>query len=268
LFLLLPLMGERTHQRTPFITYILIAINILVHTLIFIQGPTIERKTVEIAPGIEVEVEEEHWQVYEDYGFVSARDSLLSPNAFLCMFLHGSVFHLLGNMLFLFVFGRGVEDVLGYIRYGLLYFASGWFGVFLFNAIEPSLEIPVVGASGAISGLLGAYIILLPKYRITVLFIMWFFMAPLVRLHAISAWIMVGIWFLFQLLGAMALGWSGGGVAYAAHIGGFVAGIALALLIRRLLLPKESGLLYERRPTRIKSYRSLFDEDRPPTPPL
>ena len=82
MFFLLPLVGERTHQRRPFVTYTLITLNILIHAVILIKGPTMKRETVEVAPGIEVEVREEHWRVYEDYGFVSARDSLFSTNAF------------------------------------------------------------------------------------------------------------------------------------------------------------------------------------------
>jgi membrane associated rhomboid family serine protease len=150
------------------------------------------------------------------------------------MFLHGGLLHLLGNMLFLMVFGNNVEDRLGRFRYLVFYLACGYIATYGFALSAPSSTETLVGASGAIAGVLGAYLILLPHARVITLV---FGFLPL----PISAFFFLGLWFVFQLWqGGFSLTHpsGGGGVAFAAHVGGFVYGmLAVRLFQRRPPLP-------------------------------
>jgi membrane associated rhomboid family serine protease len=145
------------------------------------------------------------------------------------MFMHSGILHLGFNMLFLWVFGNNVEDRLGRIRYPIFYLAAGLAAAFAHMsfavATNNGAEVPIVGASGAISGVLGAYIVLWPRATIVSLLPLGFFFTTI----RTPAWVALGLWFLVQFLGGVAgLGQtSGGGVAYLAHIGGFVAGVVL-----------------------------------------
>ena len=144
------------------------------------------------------------------------------------MFMHGSLAHLGGNMLFLWIFGDNVEDSLGHVRYILFYLLSGilaslahvYTTLIFFGSSSQDMLIPSLGASGAISGVLGAYLLLFPHKRVWVILFR--------MLTPVPAWVAIGIWFLFQIIASSAyLTGEGGGVAYGAHIGGFVAGMAL-----------------------------------------
>lgn len=140
------------------------------------------------------------------------------------MFLHGGWMHIIGNMLYLWIFGNNVEDVMGHARFVVFYVVCGILAALSHAAIDPQSAVPMVGASGAISGILGAYILLYPHARVLVLIPLGFF----TRMMYVPAGVVLGIWFLMQLLsGGMSLGRGGGGVAFFAHIGGFVAGMAL-----------------------------------------
>ena len=142
------------------------------------------------------------------------------------MFLHGGWLHLLGNMMFLWVFGDNVEDSMGHGRFVVFYLLCGLAAAGAQMAINPGSPVPMVGASGAIGGVMGAYVVLYPKARIRVLI---FF--GLIFTIVVPAYFMLGYWFLLQLLGGLpsiGQGGGGGGVAFWAHIGGFVAG-ALAI---------------------------------------
>jgi membrane associated rhomboid family serine protease len=142
------------------------------------------------------------------------------------LFLHASILHVGGNMLFLWIFGNNVEDQLGEIKYLILYFAAGIAGSLLQVYINPTSTIPTLGASGAISGVLAAYVLYFPRARVLT-FIVPFF------IFTLSAYIFIGYWIALQLLDAyLSLGVSGGGVAFFAHIGGFVTGLILGLLFR------------------------------------
>jgi membrane associated rhomboid family serine protease len=146
------------------------------------------------------------------------------------MFLHGGLLHLAGNMLFLWIFGNNVEDATGHVRFLLFYLACGAVAAFAHIATHPASTVPMVGASGAISGVLGAYFLLYPKARIVTLLILGFF-AQTVR---IPAFFFLGFWFLLQLISSAAsVGERGAGVAFAAHVGGFVAGLALLVPFKR-----------------------------------
>ncbi|RKY14271.1 MAG: rhomboid family intramembrane serine protease [Planctomycetota bacterium] len=223
----IPLRAERFYRRFVWLVYVLIAINFAVHFVSF-AAPT---KTVLLGdetPLMVAEVNSLHYYA----GFLTTRDGLLSPQVVSSMFLHGGWAHLLFNMLFLFVFGCAVEDLVGWWRFLLIYFVSGWLGTAAFVVTASSGTALLIGASGAISGILGAHLVLLPRNRITVL---WIVPYPLyIRLLTMPAWLVVGVWVAGQILFMLILG-TEGGVAYAAHLGGIAAGAVLALLIRRLL---------------------------------
>lgn len=138
---------------------------------------------------------------------------------FSAMFMHGSFLHVFGNMLYLWVFGNNVEDTFGHLRFLLFYLTAGVLAALVQVVTDVNSQIPMIGASGAIAGVLGAYALLFPRARVLTLFI--FIIIP--RLIRIPAIFFLGIWFLFQILGSSA----GGSIAWFAHIGGFVAGIIL-----------------------------------------
>lgn len=144
------------------------------------------------------------------------------------MFLHGGLLHLLGNMLYLWIFADNVEDSMGHGRFIAFYLICGVVAAAAQALLAPSSQIPMVGASGAISGVLGAYLLLFPRARILVLLWLGFFVTT-VRLPAAFV---LGLWFVIQLLQQGMAEGGQGGVAFAAHIGGFIAGIALIPLFR------------------------------------
>lgn len=154
---------------------------------------------------------------------------------FTSMFMHGGIAHIAGNMLFLWIFGDNIEDRLGHVRYLLFYLVCGIaaslahvFTTAAFATDQGSMLVPSLGASGAISGVLGGYLLLHPKRRVTVILFRF--------LTEVPAYVAIGIWFAFQLisgLGMLGGGSQEGGVAYAAHIGGFVAGVVLIKLFDR-----------------------------------
>ncbi len=154
-----------------------------------------------------------------------------AKSALLSMFLHGGWAHILGNMLFLWVFGDNIEDRLGHLRYLVFYLLAGYAATFAHAFFSPQSAVPAIGASGAVSGVLGAYLFLHPKARIVTVFWILFF----IRLVEIPAIVYLPLWFLFQAFaGFMSLGGQaaeGGGVAWFAHIGGFVAGPLLLFLL-------------------------------------
>ncbi len=144
------------------------------------------------------------------------------------MFLHGGPFHILGNMLFLWIFGDNVEDAFGHINYLGMYILSGIAGSLLHILVTPTSSIPTIGASGAISGVMGAYFVLYPRARVLTLMPVFFF----IRIVYLPAFLLLGFWILLQMLYACSTVGGGSGVAYFAHIGGFFVGLLLALLVR------------------------------------
>jgi len=159
---------------------------------------------------------------------------------FSSMFLHGSWMHLIGNMWFLWIFGNNVEDSMGHLRFLVFYVLTGLVAALSHVVTDPSSAIPMVGASGAISAIMGAYLVLYPRARVHTLFVFVIF----VRVIPIPAWIMLGYWIVIQLASSAVTPAGGGGVAYAAHIGGFVAGLALIFLFRnpKLVSAKRRGV--------------------------
>ena len=149
------------------------------------------------------------------------------------MFLHGGIMHLFGNMLFLWIFGDNVEDSMGHVRYLVFYLLCGILAGLAHAAVDPASQIPAIGASGAISGVLGAYLVLHPKARVLVIMLR-------ITMVWLPAWIVLGLWIGFQVLSATMGG--GGGVAWWAHIGGFVAGAILIVPFRRRGVPLLDGM--------------------------
>jgi len=150
---------------------------------------------------------------------------------FTSMFLHVNLIHLVGNLIYLWIFGNNIEDRLGRLWFLLFYLGGGIAAAVAQIAIDPSSEVPMVGASGAISAVLGAYIVLFPSARILSLVFLGFFY----QLIEVPAIIILGFWFLLQLIdgiGSLGLAGAEGGVAFFAHIGGFAAGVAIGLLVR------------------------------------
>jgi membrane associated rhomboid family serine protease len=142
------------------------------------------------------------------------------------MFLHGNFMHILGNMLFLYIFGDNIEDALGHFRFIVIYFACGLAASLLHGAMDPASEVPTIGASGAISGVLGAYLVLYPRRGVWVLIFFRF-------VQRVPAWSALGFWAGLQVLNATVLADPQSNTAWWAHIGGFVAGIILVVPLRR-----------------------------------
>ena len=164
----------------------------------------------------------------------------LYATPFTSMFLHGGWMHLIGNMLFLWIFGNNIEDYFGRVRFLLFYLVSGVAAIALYTLFNPGSTIPLVGASGAIAGVMGAYFVLHPKARVTVLILFVFIMV-----REFPAKFVLGLWFVYQVLMSM-LGGSGGGVAFLAHVGGFLFGWALLKILLKVRgrTPSDGQRLY------------------------
>jgi membrane associated rhomboid family serine protease len=239
--MVLPLFDDNSDRTiTPLVNYAIIAANILVFVFLQQLG-TNEHFTYAFStvPG----------EILTGHDIVTPSRVLVHPvtgqrllipgleatplsvylTLFTSMFMHGGIAHIAGNMLFLWIFGDNIEDRLGHVRYVIFYLVCGViaslahvFTTGLFATSENSLLIPSLGASGAISGVLGAYLLLHPTRRVTVILFRF--------LTDVPAYVAIGLWFVFQLisgLGILGGGSQQGGVAYAAHIGGFIAGLVL-----------------------------------------
>jgi len=236
-----PLYDDNTDRTTtPVVNYVLIALNILVFVFLQQLG-TNERFTyafstvpAEIMSGRDIRTPDrivEHPVTGQQLLIPGLQPTPFSVYLTLIfsMFMHGGIAHIAGNMLFLWIFGDNVEHRLGHLRYLIFYLLTGLLAslahvvtTVMFSTDATSLLIPSLGASGAISGVLGGYIVLHPHRRVTVILFRF--------LTDVPAYVAIGIWFAFQLisgLGMLGGGSQQGGVAYAAHIGGFVAGLAL-----------------------------------------
>lgn len=214
---MMPLADNNPTHITPWLTYGLIALNLVMFAGQMF-GPYGFEWSVQAMGFIPARL------LGEMSGVPGAREPV--ETLFLSMFLHGDLMHLAGNMLYLWVFGDNIENDLGRGRFIGLYLAAGITAALAQMAVEPLSTVPMVGASGAISGVLGAYLILHPRQPITVLM-------PYVGLTRMPAMVVLGMWFGYQLLHGLLTDASGGGVAFWAHIGGFVAGVMLAKLLKR-----------------------------------
>jgi membrane associated rhomboid family serine protease len=210
---MIPLRDDRPTRTFAFITVAIITLNVLVfwHELSLDSSRRVESfvATFALTPA---------WLVH-----APSLDSCRS--IFTSMFLHGGWMHIIGNMLFLWIFGKNVEDSVGHLKFIVFYLLCGVAAAAAQVAISPDSTVPMIGASGAISGVLGAYLLLLPRARVLVLFPIWIFW----RVFYVPAVLFIVFWFGMQLLSGLAVLHVDvtGGVAFWAHVGGFVAGILL-----------------------------------------
>jgi rhomboid family protein len=229
---LFPLKDDNPSRTTPVFTIALIIANVLV----FIYQVSLEVGGAEGARAAESFVREFGLVPCRLTGSCHSSPDLPSPvlTIFTSMFMHGGWFHVGGNMLYLGIFGNNVEDTLGHLRYLLFYLASGVAAALAQVAISPTSDVPMVGASGAVSGVLGAYLLLFPHAHVTTLIILGFFF----RVVKVPALIVLGFWIVLQVLNGLGSFGARGGVAFFAHIGGFLAGIALLFVLRRRTGPR------------------------------
>lgn len=214
---MMPLTDDNRGRRTtPYVTWVLIAINVVVFLYeVLLSEASLSRFLYDygVIPR----------EISDGEGYLSLITS---------MFLHGGWLHLIGNMLFLWVFGDNVEDVMGHVRYLIFYLLTGVAAGLIQVLTNTDSTVPLIGASGAISGLLAAYIVCFPNGRVVTAVVFGFFITTMM----VPAWIMIGYWILLQVIqGVVSLGIDAdtGGVAWFAHIGGFAAGLVLVFPFRR-----------------------------------
>ncbi len=208
---MLPLRDHNPSSTTPFVTWGLIALNVVIFLsyLPLFDDPRMLMR------------------FFQEWGVVPARLSAGEgwPALVTSQFLHGGWLHLAGNMLFLWIFGDNMEEEWGHGRFLIFYLFCGAVAAVLQYAASPMSTVPMVGASGAIAGVLGGYLLLFPRARVDVLF----FFIIFLRIIPLPAWAMLGVWFGLQVVGGVFSPADQGGVAYWAHAGGFAAGLVLTL---------------------------------------
>jgi membrane associated rhomboid family serine protease len=229
-----PIRDDNPALTVPFVTYCVIALNAL--AWVFVQGMGAHAQLAHsvctlgaipaellgsVAPGTRVALGPNVMcTIGESGNWVTV---------FTSMFLHGGWFHIIGNMWFLAIFGDNVEDSMGHARFAVFYLLCGVAAMATQIAASPASTVPMVGASGAIGGVMGAYAFLYPRARVHMLLVLGFWVERVV----VPAAFMLGYWFLIQLIGGIpAIGGSEGGIAFWAHVGGFVAGIGLSFVFR------------------------------------
>lgn len=255
--MVIPVHDVNPVRRTPLVTYALIAVNLIV----FLRTPAASSLVGNAGIG-----ELCHLQAFLQHWAAVPRELIrnqlpttvptgtagIGPNGAGCvvapadyhksppfsvltaMFLHGSWMHLLGNMLFLFVFGNNIEDRLGKVRYLLFYLVCGFAASYGFALAQPDSTDTLIGASGAIAGVLGAYLVLWPTARVWSL-VPFLFFIPL----RLPAWLVLGLWFAIQAAYSAGYGVGAGSVAYLAHVVGFAVGALLAIPLRAGTLPPQ-----------------------------
>jgi len=215
---MLPIGDVNPRRHFPVATAVIIALNLIV----FFYELTLPEDSLQsfvLRAGVVP------YQVTNHFGLPAA------TSLFTSMFLHGGWVHIIGNMLYLWIFGDNIEDYLGTVSYVLFYFLAGLAAALAHIASDPSSVVPTIGASGAIAGVLGAYLVLFPRARVrTLIFIFRF-----IRFVELPALVVLGFWFILQLFSGLASigAASGGGVAWFAHIGGFAAGLLAGLILKR-----------------------------------
>lgn len=227
--MLIPYKDENPTTSTSVVTIGLIVVNIVIFLLsMIIAAPSGYGKIVYhfgLIPG----------ELISSHIFSGPQALPPALTIFTSMFFHGGFLHLGGNMLYLWIFGNNIEDYLGHLKFFLFYVLSGLVATFGHLLVNSTSQLPMVGASGAIAGVLGAYLLLYPRARVRVFALLFIFITT-IRVPAI---IVLGFWIILQVINGMgSLGNITGGTAWFAHIGGFLAGI---LLIR--ILPKRKGYL-------------------------
>lgn len=210
-----PFRDHNPSQNRPVVTWALIALNVLIFVI------TLPLEGDPQALG----------QLYDSYALVPARfsDGAGLHTLFTSAFLHAGVMHLGGNMLFLWIFGDNMEDQMGRLGFVVFYLACAAAAGLAQTLSAPGSPVPMVGASGAIAGVMGGYLLMFPKARVDILVIL----IVIIRTFPLPAWVVLGLWFGAQLLFGMTTPTDAGGVAYWAHAGGFVAGLALTVPLWR-----------------------------------
>lgn len=223
---MIPISDDNPARLTPVFTWALIAACILVYVWEVSLGPDLGQAIV--AYGFRP-------QTLMSPDIAAPGQTLIPPfvTIFTSMFVHGGILHLAGNMLYLWVFGNNIEDAMGHAQFLLFYLLSGVAAAFTMAFMDPASTVPMVGASGAISGVLGAYVLLYPRAKVTVLIPLFIILYPF-RLSAV--WV-VGSWFAMQLLSAAYSDPGSPGVAWWAHVGGFAAGIVLTPFLKSSHIP-------------------------------
>jgi membrane associated rhomboid family serine protease len=212
----IPLRDENPTSTVPFVTYGLVAANVFVFAYTLMLGAEAEGfvQRYAVVPAR---------LLSDGQGFYSGIHTPLSS-----MFLHGNLLHVGGNVLYLWIFGDNVEDSLGHARFLLFYAACGVAAAGAHMLSAPGSALPMIGASGAVSGVLGAYILLFPRARVWTFFFFVFFW----QVARVPALVLIGLWILIQVAnGLTSFGQQSGGVAWFAHIGGFAAGMALVVVL-------------------------------------
>jgi membrane associated rhomboid family serine protease len=216
---MIPIRDDVATRRFAVVTLVLIVLNVLAFVYeLMLPSP-------------------EHVKAFfADFALIPA-DVVHAPSAntygtvFTSMFLHGGWMHIIGNMLYLWIFGNNVEDSVGHFKFIVFYLLCGIAAAATQVAISPDSTVPMIGASGAVSGVLGAYLLLFPHARVLILVPLWIFL----RFFYVPAWLMLILWFALQLVS----GWASlgadqaGGVAFWAHVGGFVAGLLLIVPFKK-----------------------------------
>jgi membrane associated rhomboid family serine protease len=250
---MIPIRDFNPTTRTPYVTITLIATCVLV----FIWQLGLDPHAGEV--------------MVRQFGFIPALlfghaswadGAAIVPSwttLFTSMFLHGGVMHLAGNMLYLWIFGNNIEDVMGHGRFLVFYLLCGLVAAMAQALPDPGSTIPMIGASGAISGVLGAYLLLFPKAKVQVIIPIGFFI-----MRKLPAGWLLGIWIAFQVVSGVMADPSDGGVAWWAHVGGFVAGMALVHLFRKegVGTPIDPGLPSARAPIRPMGRSRIPDSTR------
>jgi membrane associated rhomboid family serine protease len=234
---MIPYHDENATRRTPFLTFAIIGLNAFVWFVVQGAGAALPlaRSVCELGliPGELSGMLPPGTRFPMGEGLVCLTDpGRQAANVFTSMFMHGSWMHLIGNMWFLWIFGNNIEDSTGHVRYGVFYLICGVAAALAQVLVDPASVVPMVGASGAISGVMGAYLVLYPRVRVWTLVPLGFFLTSI----ALPAWTMILYWaaiqFVSGLVGLAAAG-ERGGVAVWAHIGGLVAGVVLIKLFAR-----------------------------------
>lgn len=215
----IPLKDENPTRRIPYVTAFIIALNIVIFFYQIFSPQGLEHHVLKMGA---IPYEITHFTTVSFYPRLSPPLTLLTS-----LFIHGNLLHLFGNMLYLWIFGNNIEDFLGSFRFIIFYLLSG-LGASLVHIIShPGSTVPMIGASGAIAGVLGAYFLLYPRARVLTLVFWWILPVP--------AFFILGLWFIAQVVNIGI----GGSVAWFAHVGGFLVGIVLIVLYTRRRRPKQ-----------------------------
>ena len=226
-----PLRDNNPTRRVPIVTFLLVAINVVVFGYEFTLGPGLPH-FVAAYGAIPYEITHFTDLVGAHAGSFehTPGPSFIPLTILTSMFMHGSVMHIFGNMLYLWIFGNNVEDILGRVRFLLFYLVCGVAAAFTHILVNADSTVPTVGASGAVAGVLGAYLVAYPRARVTTLV----FLGIFIRLMEVPAAVLLVLWFVMQSLqGVLSLGVGEmtGGVAWFAHVGGFLSGVAGVLVL-------------------------------------